>query len=72
MGQARNLAVICSGDAVVAAGGEYRTLSEIGLALKIRRPVVALESWNLGGHVVVAALPEESVEKALLAVRVSD
>ena len=71
-GQARNLAVICSGDAVVAAGGEYGTLSEIGLALKIRRPVVALESWNLGGHVVIADSPEESVEKALLAVRVSD
>ena len=68
-GQARNLAVICSGDTVV---GEYGTLSEIGLALKIRRPVVALESWNLGGHVVVAALPEESVEKALCAVHVSD
>jgi hypothetical protein len=46
-GQARNLAVICSGDTVVAVGGEYGTLSEIGLALKIRRPVVALESWNL-------------------------
>jgi hypothetical protein len=71
-GQARNLAVICSGDTVVAVGGEYGTLSEIGLALKIRRPVVALESWNLGGHVVVAALPEKSVEKALRAVRVSD
>jgi predicted Rossmann-fold nucleotide-binding protein len=71
-GQARNLAVICSGDTVVGVGGEYGTLSEIGLALKIRRPVVALESWNLGGHVVVAALPEESVEKALCAVHVSD
>lgn len=71
-GQARTLAAICSGDAVVAAGGEYGTLSEIGLALKIRRPVVALESWNLGGHVIVTASPEESVEKALRAMRVSD
>jgi uncharacterized protein (TIGR00725 family) len=63
-GQARNLAVVCSGDVVVAVGGEYGTLSEIGLALKIGRPVVALESWDLGGHVVVVASPEEAVEKA--------
>jgi uncharacterized protein (TIGR00725 family) len=68
-GQARNLAVVCSGDVVVAVGGEYGTLSEIGLALKIGRPVVALESWDLGGHVVVVASPEEAVEKAFGAVR---
>jgi uncharacterized protein (TIGR00725 family) len=68
-GQARNLAVVCSGDVVVAVGGEYGTLSEIGLALKIGRPVVALESWDLDGHVVVVASPEEAVEKAFGAVR---
>ncbi|CAA9418608.1 hypothetical protein AVDCRST_MAG82-1271 [uncultured Rubrobacteraceae bacterium] len=63
-GQARNLAVVCSGDVVVAVGGEYGTLSEIGLALKVGRSVVALESWDLGGHVMVAASPEEAVEAA--------
>lgn len=68
-GQARNLAVVCSGDVVVAVGGEYGTLSEIGLALKIGRPVVALESWNLGGHVVVVASPEEAVERSFETVR---
>ncbi len=71
-GQARNLAVVCSGDVIVAVGGEYGTLSEIGLALKVGRPVVALESWDLGGHVVVVASPEEAVEKAFGAVRVTD
>jgi uncharacterized protein (TIGR00725 family) len=71
-GQVRNLAVVCSGDVIVAVGGEYGTLSEIGLGLKIGRPVVALESWNLGEHVIVATSPEEAVEKALRAVRVSD
>lgn len=63
-GHARNLAVVCSGDAVVAVGGEYGTLSEIGLALKVGRPVVTLESWDLGGHVAVAASPEDAVEAA--------
>ncbi len=63
-GQARNLAVVCSGDVVIAVGGEYGTLSEMGLALKVGRPVVALEGWDLGGHVAVAASPGEAVEAA--------
>jgi uncharacterized protein (TIGR00725 family) len=64
MGQARNLAVVCSGDVIIAIGGEYGTLSEIGLARKIGRPVVSLESWDLPGHLVVASSPEEAVEAA--------
>ena len=64
MGQARNLAVVCSGDVVVAVGGEYGTLSEVGLALKVGRPVVSLGSWDLGDHVVVAATPREAVGAA--------
>lgn len=63
-GHARNLAVVCSGEVVVALGGEYGTLSEIGLALKVGRPVVALESWDLGEHVSVATSPEEAVGAA--------
>ena len=63
-GQARNLAVVCSGDVVVAVGGEYGTLSEVGLALKVGRPVVSLGSWDLGDHVVVAASPREAVGAA--------
>ena len=63
-GHARNLAVVCSGDVVIALGGEYGTLSEIGLARKVGRPVVALESWELPGHVVVASSPKEAVEAA--------
>ena len=63
-GHARNLAVVCSGDVIVAIGGEYGTLSEIGLALKVGRPVVALGSWELPGHMNVASSPEEAVERA--------
>jgi uncharacterized protein (TIGR00725 family) len=64
-GQARNLAVVCSGDVVIAVGGEYGTLSEMGLAKKVGRPVVALRSWELGEHVTVAASAAEAVEAAL-------
>ena len=63
-GQARNLAVVCSGDVVIAVGGEYGTLSEVGLALKMGRPVVSLGSWDLGDHVTVAATAREAVGAA--------
>jgi uncharacterized protein (TIGR00725 family) len=65
VGQARNLAVVCSGDVVIAVGGEYGTLSEIGLARKVGRPVVVLEGWDLGDHVSVAPSPLAAVEAAL-------
>ena len=63
-GHARNLAVVCSGDVLIAVGGEYGTLSEIGLARKVGRPVVALRSWELGEHVSVASSPGKAVEAA--------
>lgn len=47
MGQARNLVLVLSADAVIAVGGEWGTLSEIGLAMKHGRPVVLLGGWHL-------------------------
>jgi uncharacterized protein (TIGR00725 family) len=64
VGQARNLAVVCSGDVVIAVGGEYGTLSEIGLARKAGRPVVVLDGWDLGEHVSLASSPREAVDAA--------
>ncbi|HXZ88555.1 MAG TPA: TIGR00725 family protein [Candidatus Binataceae bacterium] len=65
MGEARNVIVVASADAVVALPGEAGTLSEIGLALKLRRPVVALRSWVEIAGVVRADDPEAAVEIAL-------
>ena len=48
----------------IAVGGEYGTLSEVGLALKMGRPVVSLGSWDLGDHVAVASTPGEAVGAA--------
>jgi uncharacterized protein (TIGR00725 family) len=47
LGDARNLAVVASADVVVAVGGGWGTLSEIGLAGVVGRPVVALAGWRL-------------------------
>src|SRR5438552_17934118 len=65
IGHARNLAVVASGDAVVAVGGRYGTLAEIGFALTLGRPVVVLEpGWEVDG-VHRASTPAEAVELAL-------
>jgi hypothetical protein len=65
IGHARNLAVVASGDAVIAVGGRYGTLAEIGLALTLGRRVVILEpGWDVDGA-LRAATPAEAVELAL-------
>ena len=65
MGHARNLAVAASGDAVIAVGGRYGTLAEIGLALTLGRRVVVLEpGWIVEGT-LRAATPAQAVELAL-------
>jgi uncharacterized protein (TIGR00725 family) len=65
MGQARNAIVVGSADAVVALAGESGTLSEIGLALKIGRPVVALNAWDQLTGLHRATSPEDAVAMAL-------
>ena len=49
MGHARNTIVVATADAAVAIGGNYGTLSEIALARKLGKPVVALGSWQFAG-----------------------
>ncbi len=65
IGHARNLAVVASGDAVIAVGGRYGTLAEIGFALRLGRRVVILEpGWEVEGA-MRARTPHEAVELAL-------
>jgi len=72
IGHGRNLAVVASGDAVIAVGGRYGTLAEIGFALTLGRPVVVLEpGWQVDGT-QRAKTPAEAVEFALAAARHSD
>ena len=65
MGQARNAIVVASADAVIALEGEGGTLSEIGLAIKLGRPVVALQSWHQLTMIARASDPQEAVDLAL-------
>src|SRR3954447_8997654 len=73
MGEMRNALVARSADALIAVGGEFGTLSEIALALKAGKPVVALGSWELERRdepvraIVRASSPEDAVTRALAA-----
>lgn len=70
MGEARNVLVVKTAQAVIAVGGRYGTLSEIALALKLGIPVVGLDTWTLQRSgtidegIVVAQGVEEAVELA--------
>ena len=47
LGEMRNALVVRAADVVIAVEGEYGTLSEMALALKIGTPVVGLGAWEL-------------------------
>ena len=65
MGHARNMIIVHSSDAIIAVGGEYGTISEMAIALKEGKRVVAIKPpVNLSG-LIVANSPEEAVKKAL-------
>ncbi len=77
LGYARNIIVVHSGEACIAIGGAFGTLSEIAYALDARIPVVGLSSWELTvkgdgdpveDGIIPASDPVEAVEKALAAV----
>jgi uncharacterized protein (TIGR00725 family) len=65
IGHARNLAVAATGDAVIVVGGSYGTIAEMAFALRLGRPVVALEGAPGVEGVRRAATPTEAVELAL-------
>ena len=65
IGHARNLAVVASGDAVIAVGGSWGTLAEIGFASRLGRVVVILEPGLAVDGIGRAASPAEAVDLAL-------
>ena len=49
LGELRNGLVVRACDALVAIGGGHGTLSEVGFALKLGRPVIGLGTWAVHG-----------------------
>ena len=71
LGEARNVVIVKSAEAVIAIGGGYGTLSEIGHALRNGLPVVGLSTWQLSRNdqpdntIIPAQNPGEAVDIAL-------
>ncbi len=74
MGFSRNVIVVNTGEAVIAVGGAYGTLSEIGHALGDGIPVIGLKTWPLSytgdgelvdGAIIQASDPVDAVLKAI-------
>ena len=62
-GEGRNVIIARTADALIAVGGEYGTLSEIALGLKMGKPVVGIRSWDIRG-IIKTESAEEAVRKA--------
>jgi len=81
MGYSRNVIVVHTGEAVIAVGGAYGTLAEIGRALSDGIPVIGLKTWPLTTNgdgvdiesaIIQADSPSDAVDKALAAVASSN
>ena len=70
MGQLRNGLVVTSAKAVIAVAGEWGTLSEIGFALKLGKPVIGWNTWELSRDgaprhdIVRVSTPLQAVDQA--------
>jgi uncharacterized protein (TIGR00725 family) len=75
LGEARNVLVVKSAQAVIAIGGGYGTLSEIAYALRSGIPVIGLNTWSLSRHerednsIIGVQSATEAVDKALASAR---
>jgi uncharacterized protein (TIGR00725 family) len=64
LAHARNIVIAHAADALIAVDGEYGTISEAAIALKLGKPVIALQcAWDLPG-LTRAATPQEAVALA--------
>jgi len=71
MGYARNKIVVKTAQAIIAVGGSYGTLTEIGFALSYGIPVIGLKTWELikqgrkDTAIMEAKSPKDAVRLAL-------
>lgn len=65
LGEMRNLLIVRASSVLIAIGGSYGTLSEIALALKISKPVIGINTWDISPKIIKAAGPAEAIKIAL-------
>lgn len=65
MGHARNMIIVHSSDAIISIGGGYGTISEIAIALKEGKKVVAIDPPEKFPDLIVCESAPEAVNKVL-------
>ena len=78
MGHSRNVIIVKTARTIIAVGGAYGTLSEIGHALSEQVPVVGLRTWEIAREgqldlsIITAKSPSDAVERAIRAASLRD
>lgn len=65
MGEARNVLVVQTSDAVVSLHGKFGTISEMAFSLKLGRPLISLVEWDVLPEVITVPDPEQAAKKAI-------
>ena len=69
IGDMRNIMIVRSANAIIAINGSYGTLSELAIALKLGKPVVGIDTWDVSEDIIKVNTPIEAVSKAINAIR---
>jgi uncharacterized protein (TIGR00725 family) len=64
LSEARNIIIVRTADVLVAVGRGFGTLSEIAFALKLQKPIIALETWDVADALIRVWTPQDAVERA--------
>lgn len=64
LGEARNIIIVRSSQALIALPGKYGTLSELSFALKFGCPVVGLSTWDVSPLINKVRTPQKAVDLA--------
>ena len=62
IGEARNIIIVRTADALIAVGGRYGTLSEIAFGLAFGKTIVGLNTWQNLDQVIQVDSAEDAVE----------
>ena len=75
IGYARNVIIVKTAQAIIAVGGGYGTLTELGYALDSKKPVIGLKTWKFSRNnqmdksIIRVNSTKEAVNKALKQVK---
>jgi len=63
LGEGRNLLVVRASDVLISIAGGYGTLSEIAMALKMKKAVVGIQTWENIGGIRYAESPDDAIKE---------